>query len=154
MEIKRQGRNLGKKLEIYITLIGMYIQIALLCLLSNVAFSQIDNTGCIGAGFGVDAGLYSGIVEYGNGTPASGSADWFEGPNGRGTISTENTATLTSLLMAGGNPVYEQRMSDDPQYALTIRTSDVGKSQTRPYRVKVPPITRTSAGTKAADLRA
>ena len=75
---------------------------------------QIDNTGCVGASFGVDAGLYSGSIEYGNGSPASGSADWFAGGSGRGTISEANTALLTSLLMAGGNPLYEERLANGP----------------------------------------
>ena len=77
------------------------------------AFTQIDNNGCVGAGFGVDAGVYSGIIEYGNGSPASGSADWFSGPSGRGTIEESNTTALTNLLTSGGNPLYEVRMAYD-----------------------------------------
>ncbi len=84
------------------------------CNFSFSLYSQIDNTGCVGANFGIDAGLYSGIIEYGNGTPAGGTSDWFTGTSGQGVISEVNTSSLTSLLMAGGNPLYEVRMSNEP----------------------------------------
>ncbi len=74
--------------------------------------AQIDNTGCVGAGFGMDAGLYSGVIEYGDGSPASGSNDWFYGGvSGRGVIDTSNKASLITLLMGGGNPTFENRMA-------------------------------------------
>ena len=81
------------------------------CNLSFSLFGQIDNTGCVGANFGVDAGLFSGVVEWGDGTPASGTSDWFIGANGRGTISETNTNSIQSLLQSGGNPIFTERMS-------------------------------------------
>ena len=76
---------------------------------TNILFAQtIDNNGCVGGNFGIDAGLYSGLIEFGDGTPAAGTTDWFQGPSGRGTIDETNPPVLTG----GGNPTYEQRMSN------------------------------------------
>jgi hypothetical protein len=85
-----------------------------LCNLTLTVYGQIDNTGCVGGNFGVDAGFYSGVVEYGDGSPSTGTADWFEGTSGRGTIDESQTSSLTSLLVSGGNPIYEVRMSEEP----------------------------------------
>lgn len=91
-----------------------FIYVFIICLISFSVSGQIDNTGCVAGNFGVDAGLYSGVIEYGDGTPANGTSDWFAGPSGTGVISEANTASLTSLLMAGGNPLYEERMAHEP----------------------------------------
>ena len=80
--------------------------------------AQLDNTGCVGANFGLDAGLYSGTIEFGSGTPATGSSDWFVGASGRGTIDESNTAVIASLLSSGGNPLYEVRMSYEPNSVI------------------------------------
>jgi hypothetical protein len=74
---------------------------------------QVSSDGCVVAGFGIDAGLYSGIVEYGAGVePVSPrSNDWFLGAAGRGIIDESNTATLKTLLQTPNtNPLYTSRM--------------------------------------------
>ena len=85
------------------TIRGRFLTVILLVLTQQM-MAQIINTGCVKAKFGVDAGLYSGIVEYGTGTPALNSSDWFLGPTGIGIIDESQTASITSLLMAPGNP--------------------------------------------------
>ena len=77
----------------------------------QVSRAQILQNGAVKANFGVDAGLYSGLVEYGAGTPAAGTVDWFKGPTGRGVINETNPSAVTTLLQAGGNPTYERRMN-------------------------------------------
>ena len=89
--------------------------VAILCniiwVCCGTAYTQIDNNGCVGGNFGIDAGLYSGIIEFGDGSPASGTTDWFEGTSGIGVIDESQTASLTTLLQGGGNPSYEVRMN-------------------------------------------
>ena len=80
------------------------------CNFSFSLYAQIDNTGCVGANFGIDAGLYSGTIEHGDGSPGPGTTDWFVGSDG--TISDADEATLTALLSGGGNPTYEVRMTN------------------------------------------
>ena len=95
------------------------LQLGILFLFITIFFTslsaQIDNTGCIGGKWGVDAGLYSGTIEYGDGSPAdttaTGSRDWFDGTSGSGIIEEAHTATLTTLLTSGGNPTYKERMT-------------------------------------------
>lgn len=73
--------------------------------------AQIDNNGCVGANYGIDAGLYSGVIEFGDGAPAAGTTDWFLGASGRGIINESQIDILTPLLQATGNPTYEVRMN-------------------------------------------
>lgn len=73
--------------------------------------------GCLSGRFGIDAGLYSGVIEYGSAIePASipRSNDWFDGVEGLGVIDATNPIALETLLMAPGNPTYEQRMAANP----------------------------------------
>ena len=71
---------------------------------------QVRSDGCVVAGFGIDAGLYSGVVEYGNGVePSSRSNDWFLGTAGRGIIDESNPSTIKTLLETSPNPIYERR---------------------------------------------
>jgi len=74
--------------------------------------AQIDQDGCVGANFGIDADFYSGLLQFGNysGVPAAGTLDWFQGATGRGVIDTTNKAAIQSLLTASPNPTYEARM--------------------------------------------
>lgn len=74
---------------------------------------QVRSDGCVVAGFGIDAGLYSGVVEYGKGTePGSPrSNDWFLGAAGRGLIDESNSTAIKTLLQTPNtNPLYESRM--------------------------------------------
>ena len=82
-----------------------------LCMPAQFVSAQIDNNGCVGGNFGIDAGLYSGTIEFGDGTPSTGTNDWFLGSSGLGVIDESQTASLTTLLMGGGNPLYEMRMN-------------------------------------------
>jgi len=73
--------------------------------------AQINNTGCVVGNFGIDAGLYSGVIEYGAGVePIGGSNDWFQGTTGRGTIDQTNPADIQTLLQSQFNPTYLRRM--------------------------------------------
>lgn len=85
----------------------------LFAFLSNSLQAQTSNTGCVGGGFGIDAGLYSNTIEFGTGTPAAGSNDWFtaSGGSGVGVVNVTTSATIQALLQGGGNPTYETRMS-------------------------------------------
>lgn len=70
-------------------------------------------TGCLSGRWGVDGGVYSGVIEYGNGIEPAGpprSRDWFLGAAGEGVIDESNPLTLQTLLQAPGNPIYERRM--------------------------------------------
>ncbi|GAB3165080.1 SprB repeat-containing protein [Telluribacter humicola] len=73
--------------------------------------AQILQNGAVRANFGVDAGVYSGIIEYGAGTPAAGTVDWFKGTTGRGVINETTPSTITTLLQTSANPIYERRMN-------------------------------------------
>ncbi len=85
----------------------------LLLFLGNFNFlqAQIDNTGCVADDFGIDAGLYAGTIESGDGTPAFNSDDWFAGTLGRGIISTANSSAIATLLSSFNNPTFEARMN-------------------------------------------
>jgi len=82
---------------------------------SLLLHAQIDNDGCVGAGFGVDADVYTDILQFGNhgGASAVPTYDWFTNTSGGtiGVIDESNAATIESLLLAGGNPFYESRMN-------------------------------------------
>ena len=70
-------------------------------------------TGCIYGRWGIDAGLYSGVIEFGAGIEpgtAPYSRDWFQGTQGQGLIDETNVSALQTLLQAPGNPTYERRM--------------------------------------------
>ena len=88
------------------------ILLLLLVSVSSSIHAQIDNNGCVGGNFGIDGGLFSGVIEYGNGSPSAGTIDWFLGSSGRGTIDESNKNAIKSLLQSGGNPLYEQRMTN------------------------------------------
>ncbi len=73
--------------------------------------NNIDNNGCVAANFGIDAGLYSDILEFGDhsGVPAAGTNDWFytSGGTGIGIIDETTTSALRLSLQAGNNPSFE-----------------------------------------------
>jgi len=76
---------------------------------TRTSFAQ--STGCVTGRFGIDAGLYSGVIEFGSATePVSRSNDWFQGAAGIGVINETNKATLQALLQQPGNPTYIERM--------------------------------------------
>ncbi|HEV7349824.1 hypothetical protein [Telluribacter sp.] len=83
---------------------------ALLFFTASVSRAQILSTGAVKANFGVDAGLYSGTVEFGLGSPAAGTNDWFNGPSGRGLIRELYPDSIKTLLQTSANPTYERRM--------------------------------------------
>ena len=86
------------------------------CIFSRSNAQQVSSSGCVVAGFGIDAGLYSGVVEYGAGVePGSpGSNDWFLGTAGRGVIDESNPSVIQTLLQTPNtNPIYERRMKYD-----------------------------------------
>jgi hypothetical protein len=93
--------------------VGVFLLLVFSLLLAPSASAQIDNTGCVGANFGIDADLYSGLLQFGThgSVSATGTLDWFQGSTGKGVISQTNAATLQSQLQAGGNPAVEVRMS-------------------------------------------
>jgi hypothetical protein len=74
---------------------------------------QIDNTGCVGANFGIDADFYSGLLQFGThgAVSATGTTDWFQGSTGRGIIDETNKAAIQTQLQTVGNPALEVRMS-------------------------------------------
>jgi hypothetical protein len=71
----------------------------------------IQNAGCLAGDFGIDAGLYSGAIEFGVATPAAGSNDWFQGSGGFGVINQSNAAAIQNILQTQSNPLYMVRMS-------------------------------------------
>jgi hypothetical protein len=77
--------------------------------------AQINNAGCLSGGFGVDAGLYSNIIEYGAASPAANSKDWFyaagSGGSGISIIDVKDSSAIKALLQGTGNPSYEARMN-------------------------------------------
>ncbi len=81
--------------------------------------AQIDNDGCLANGFGIDADLRSGLIQFGNGTPAAGSDDWFQGATGRGIIDESNASTIQSTLQfpTVNNNLFEARM-DEPVFSI------------------------------------
>lgn len=91
------------------------IAIIYCCSMVNTSTAQTVGpvTGCYLGRWGIDAGLYSGVIEFGAGVePVSPprSRDWFQGVAGDGLISQTNTSALQTLLQAPGNPTYEARM--------------------------------------------
>lgn len=100
----RKNNNINKAIHILFVLMGFVF--------TNVsAQTQVSSSGCVVARFGIDAGLYSGVVEYGAGIePASPrSTDWFLGAAGRGLIDESNPLTIETLLKTQPNPLYERR---------------------------------------------
>lgn len=87
------------------------ILILLLIVQVNNIDAQIDNDGCVAGNFGIDAGLYSDLLEFGDhgGASAPGTNDWFQttGGTGVGVIDETEAAAILSLLQAGGNPSFE-----------------------------------------------
>lgn len=91
-----------------------------LSILIGILFSMLlfldtvyaQSTGCVAGRFGIDAGLYSGVIEYGSAVEPTSprSNDWFQGAAGFGIISEANLAAIQALLQAPGNPTYEERM--------------------------------------------
>lgn len=97
-----KAKSLSKKI-VFLWMIFMII-------INNPTKAQIDNNGCVAGNFGIDAGLYSDILEFGDhgGATAAGTNDWFytSGGTGVGAIDETNTATLKVLLQSGGNPSF------------------------------------------------
>lgn len=106
-----------KQLSIYhqrLAKTAKLVGLAILTIITiNNSFAQ--GTGCIAGRFGIDAGLYSGVIEYGSANEPSSprTNDWFQGVAGFGIIKEDNSATLQALLQAPGNPTYEERMIGD-----------------------------------------
>lgn len=75
--------------------------------------AQIDSNGCVGGGFEIDAGVYSGVIEYGDGIIATNPKDWFQGISGLGIINEADSSTIKTLLQSGGNPLYEARQKSN-----------------------------------------
>ncbi|MDO8367672.1 MAG: hypothetical protein Q7T20_12805 [Saprospiraceae bacterium] len=90
----------------------MILCMLFLGLLSFEGLAQVNNNGCVAGGFGIDAGLYSNIIEFGTGAPAAGSKDWFySAGSGLSVIDVSNAAAIQALLQGPGNPNYEARMN-------------------------------------------
>ncbi|MEI6696316.1 MAG: hypothetical protein WCO13_09615 [Bacteroidota bacterium] len=91
--------------------IGILILFILLINASSL-IAQINNSGCLGGNFGIDAGLYSNQIEFGTASPAAGSNDWFfSSGTGLGVIDQSNPSAIQSILQAPGNPLYVRRMN-------------------------------------------
>jgi hypothetical protein len=93
---------------------SMYM-VALFLFLVTSPFSkleaQITSSGCLAGDFGIDAGLYSGAIEFGAATPAAGSNDWFQGSSGFGVINQTSAASIQNLLQSQSNPLFTRRMA-------------------------------------------
>lgn len=66
--------------------------------------AQIDNDGCVAAGFGIDADVYTDLLHFGDqgGAAAAGIYDWFtNGAGTQGLIDETNTAAIQALIDAG-----------------------------------------------------
>jgi hypothetical protein len=87
-------------------------------------WTQVNNNGCVVAGFGIDAGLYSGVAEFGAGTPGAGSNDWFQGASGRGVINQSNPSEIQTLLQSQFNPVYQRRTNGGLSSITDVVTVD------------------------------
>lgn len=92
----------------------LILSTGIIALLGFASSGQTTGLGvsCVYGRWGIDAGLYSGVIEFGAGVePASPrSNDWFQGTAGRGIIDESNFTSLQALLQAPGNPIYERRM--------------------------------------------
>ncbi len=66
----------------------------------------------VGAGFGVDGGLYTGYLEYPLPAVTQSTDDWFKGTgSGVGVIDESDTLTIRALLQGAGDPLFIARMS-------------------------------------------
>src|SRR5437763_4766177 len=73
--------------------------------------AQLTN-GSISAFFGVDGDTRSNFVKYGPATGFIASDDWFSSSlSGKNVIDTANAAYYSTLLQAGNNPSFSERMS-------------------------------------------
>jgi hypothetical protein len=79
-------------------------------LLSQASYAQLSNGGLY-ANFGVDADTRSNYMKYGLVTGAVASDDWFSPLSANSIIDTSNAAYYRSLLKAGTNVSFIQRMS-------------------------------------------
>ncbi|HXB92094.1 MAG TPA: hypothetical protein VNU72_07390, partial [Puia sp.] len=79
-------------------------------LLSQATYAQLNNGGLY-ANFGVDADTRSNYMKYGLLTGAVAGDDWFSPLSGKSIIDTTNAAYYLSLLSAGTNVSFSQRMS-------------------------------------------
>jgi len=70
--------------------------------------------GCLAGRFGIDAGLFSGVIEFGTAeepTVPPYSNDWFQGEKGLGVIDESDPTTIQTMLENQDNPTYERRMA-------------------------------------------
>jgi hypothetical protein len=104
----------------------IHLPIAILIMAITVAdLTAQPGNGCLSGRFGIDGGLYSGTIEYGDGQePASPpqSNDWFQGAAGLGVIDETDPATIEALLMGPGNPTYERRLAAN---ALSVNEGQI-----------------------------
>ena len=64
----------------------------------------VNNNGCVGADFGINAWLYSGQTQISGYIPPAGSVDWFKGPTGRNVIDQTSPETIQTILQTQANP--------------------------------------------------
>lgn len=79
-------------------------------LLTGTTLSFAQNPGT-GSNFAVDGDLYSGVRTFPPPLIEDATDDWFQSAAGLGVIEEVNTASIATLLQAGGNPTFEARMS-------------------------------------------
>ncbi len=85
--------------------------LVVLCINTPIYLFSQASTG-IGAGFGVDGGLYTGILEYPSPSVIVATDDWFKGAGtGNHVIDTTDLSSIASLLQSALDPTYEVRMS-------------------------------------------
>ena len=89
----------------------------LIFLMSFIGTPQLlaQTTGCLAHSFGIDAGLYSNVKEFGSAVMVAGSEDWFysvgNGGGGYGVIDESNPLAIKTLLQTESNPTYIRHMS-------------------------------------------
>jgi hypothetical protein len=109
----RTSKRIGRNLRSVNIMPGRFLVIGILLFVAGASSLFAQGTGCYIGRWGIDAGLYSGVIEFGAGvepvTPPR-SRDWFQGAAGEGTINELNAVSLQSLLQGPGNPTYEERM--------------------------------------------